>query len=180
MFEPRGSQELLDYLNGPADVGAQSGVRLHALYEDNETSRPTSPCLRGVDAVHLVAWANTDGGKDSAAVAARQRGPAGERRPDRPAGRSPAWPATSAPCWDRRGGACLVDALEAQNVAVAPVGLLAGGYDERVERGRLGAVIRHLWINLICVNADALPLFVDGWGPTSSRDSTRSGSGGGR
>ena len=40
VFQPDGAQALIEYLNGPADVGGQSGVTryLHALYEEDESS----------------------------------------------------------------------------------------------------------------------------------------------
>ena len=164
VFEPEGAAALLEHLNGPAEKGGQSGVTryLHALYEQDDDLQVQFPDLRGVDAAHLVGWANTDAGAGipQALLPSNRAGMTGPRAGVNLAGyfRSVLGVGEVA-----RG---LVDALEAQNVAVAPVGLVAGhsGQEESdvVERGPSYATFP---INLVCVNADALSGFVDRMGP---------------
>lgn len=164
VFEPGGAAALLEYLNGPADTGGQSGVTryLHALYEQDDDLQVQFPDLRGVDAAHLVGWANTDAGAGipQALLPSNRAGMTGPRAGVNLAGyfRSVLGVGEVA-----RG---LVDALEGQNVAVAPVGLVAGhsGQEESdvEERGPSYATFP---INLVCVNADALSGFVDRMGP---------------
>jgi len=138
VFEPEGAAALLEYLNGPADDGGHSGVTryLHALYEQDDDLQVQFPDLRGVDAAHLVGWAGTDAGAGipQALLPSNRAGVTGPRAGVNLAGyfRSVLGVGEVA-----RG---LVDELEAQNVAVAPVGLVAGhsGQEESdvEERGR--------------------------------------------
>ena len=65
----------------------------------------------------------------------------------------------------------LVDALESQGVAVAPVGLLAGDFDEHEGGPPEGHGPDPTFpINLICVNAQGIPVFVDRMGPAFFED----------
>jgi glycosyltransferase involved in cell wall biosynthesis len=169
VFEPAGARALLDYLNGPADVGGHSGVTryLHAVYQEHGDLKTHFPDLRGVDAVHLVAWANTDG---SAGIP-QQLLPSNAARPQDAGASGPRAGVNLAGYFRSvlgigeiaRG---LASALEAQNVAVAPVGIVAGHADQEesdlAERGPSYATFP---INLVCVNADAIQGFVSRMGP---------------
>lgn len=169
VFAPGGADRLLDYLNGPAETGGQSGVTryLHALYDEQEILRTHFPDLRGLDAVHLVAWANTDG---SAGIP-QQLLPSNATQPEGAGALGPRAGVNLAGYFRSvlglgevaRG---VVEALESQNVAVAPVGLVAGhSGQEETTVADAGPSYATFPINLVCVNADAIPLFVDRMGP---------------
>ena len=169
VFTPEGARELVEYLNGPADEGGQSGVTryLHALYEEHGDLKTYFPDLRGVDAVHLVAWANTDGSAGIPqpllpSVAANPRGPEGA---------APRAGVNLAGYFRSVLGIGevarnLVEALESQNVAVSPIGLVAShSAQEESSVADRGPGYATFPINLVCVNADTLEGFVDRVGP---------------
>ena len=168
-FTPEGARELIDYLNGPADVGGHSGVTryLHALYEEHRDLQTHFPDLRGVDAVHLVAWANTDG---SAGIP-QPLLPSTAANPSGPEGAAPRAGVNLAGYFGSVLGIgevarSLVDALESQNVAVSPIGLVAShSRQEESSVAERGPGYATFPINLVCVNADTLEGFVDRVGP---------------
>ena len=169
VFTPEGARELIEYLNGPAEVGGHSGVTryVHALYEEHGELKTHFPDLRGVDAVHLVAWANNDG---SAGIP-QPLLPSTAAQPRGAEGAAPRAGVNLAGYFRSVLGIgevarSLVDALETQNVAVSPIGLVASHSSQEestvAERGPGYATFP---INLVCVNADTLEGFVDQVGP---------------
>jgi hypothetical protein len=169
VFSHEGAQELVDYLNGPAEEGGDSGVTryLHALWDEHRQLQIDFPDLRGPDAFHLIAWAESGGGIEVPS----QLLPSNATRPARVRATAPRAGVNLAGYFTSVLGVGevarqVVEALERQNVAVSPVGLVASHspQGERAPRGDSPAYASFP-INLVAVNADVFPAFVDDMGP---------------
>jgi SAM-dependent methyltransferase/glycosyltransferase involved in cell wall biosynthesis len=175
VFTVKGAREFTDWLNGPAAVkaadggaeasaperdgmAARAGVTryLEALHELRPDLRQEFPDLEGPDAARLVAWAEVYG---------RTQIP-----PELLPGSAATRVADLAPGVNLAGyfrsvlgvgevARQVVDALEGEGVPVAPVGLVASHSPQDEKFRDAGPPRAPYPINLICVNADALPSF---------------------
>jgi glycosyltransferase involved in cell wall biosynthesis len=153
-FGDEGTRALLEYANGPAREGGDHGVTryLAAYHRSRVDLREQMPDLDGGDGPRLVAWADVYGRGQIDDALMPGGGRAGGVLPG----------VNLAGYFDAalgvgEAGRQVYDALEAQGVPVAPVGLIAsnspgGERDQARERGGSPHAI-----NLLCVNADQVP-----------------------
>jgi glycosyltransferase involved in cell wall biosynthesis len=153
-FSDDGAAALLEYANGPADVGGAHGVTryLAAYHRSRLDLREQMPDLEGADGPRLVAWADVYGRGQIDDARMPGGGRAGEILPG----------VNLAGYFDAalgvgEAGRQVSDALDAQGVPLSAVGLVAsqspGG--EREDARERGAAPHA--INLLCVNADQVP-----------------------
>jgi hypothetical protein len=180
IFDPQGVREFMAWLNGPAEVGAQSAVTryLYEIYSQRHDLRKAFPSLDGTDGRKFMQWARRHGFEQvpipeqlrppapttpnaSAASPAKLRGQkeASAKVDMRSLGVNVAGYFRSE-LGVGEAGRQVISALDARKVPVAPVGLTA----PRSRQGHEFVAFRTFEppfpINLICVNADVLPLFV--------------------
>jgi glycosyltransferase involved in cell wall biosynthesis len=153
-FEAAGADALVEYANGPAADGGEHGVtRYLAEYHRTRLDlRRQMPDLDGADGPRLVAWADVYGRGQIDDALMPGGGRAGGTLPG----------VNLAGYFDAalgvgEAGRQVSDALAAQGVPIAPVGLIAsqspgGERGEARERGSAPHAI-----NLLCVNADQVP-----------------------
>lgn len=152
-FDEQGARELLEYANGPAEAGGEHGVTryLAAYHRSRLDLRDQMPDLEGADGPRLVAWADVYG-RGQIDDALMPGGGAGGVLPG----------VNLAGYFDAalgvgEAGRQVFDALAAQGVPIATVGLVASqspGGERSDARERNPAP--HA-INLMCVNADQVP-----------------------
>jgi len=169
VFSPEGAREFISWLNQPAEVGGDVGVTryLERLRDYRTDLRSAFADTRGAGGRRLVSWAQTIGRGEVPIPAALIPGSTAGAR---------AGPGVNvAGYFSSIVGVGeiarqVVRALETQDVAVSTVGLDASrsraeyGAEESVRSaGGVEAAVHP--VNLICVNADVLPAFVDDAGP---------------
>jgi SAM-dependent methyltransferase len=165
-FSPRGAEELLRWLQASPNGGGPNRYLL-ALRETRPDLQAAFPQVPGPDSERLTAWAQSLGPAQLGVPAALVAGAQSRN------GHGPAAPALGVNVTGYfqsvlgvgEAARQVVDALEAAEVPVSTVGLVAGRSRQEEELGRArGARQRHP-INLLCVNADVLPAFADEMGP---------------
>ncbi|MEA2220495.1 MAG: hypothetical protein QOJ35_3121, partial [Solirubrobacteraceae bacterium] len=173
IFEPTQEQAFLDRLNAPAaeSAGGGAGITtyLAALYEEREDLRRAYPDITGADAAGYLGWARVFGRGEVPSELCPSADDADDRLVTAP---KPARaPIPHVPLGVNVAGYLnselgvgevarqAIRALDAAGVPVLPVGLSA-------PRSRQGHAFTHRGIsqggypvNLICVNADMLPMF---------------------
>jgi len=179
IYEPSGEAELIAQLNAPAAPrsGGEHGVTryLASLHARHAHLRRAFPDLVGVDGPRYLQWVHSHSRGEvpepllppPATTRAR---PQPSATPEAPASRARPFGVNVAGYLDAEldeGEVArqAIAALDAGGVPVLPVGIPA-----RDIRRRHGLVHRGLWpggfpINLVCVNADALPDFAAAVGP---------------
>jgi glycosyltransferase involved in cell wall biosynthesis len=153
-FTDEGARALVEYANGPAGEGGEHGVTryLAAYHRSRVDLRNQMPDLDGADGPRLVAWADVYGRGQIDDALMPGGGKAGGALPG----------VNLAGYFDAalgvgEAGRQVYDALAAQGVPIAPVGLVASkspGGEREEARERSSAP--HA-INLLCVNADQVP-----------------------
>jgi glycosyltransferase involved in cell wall biosynthesis/SAM-dependent methyltransferase len=168
VFSDEGADEFEAYLRGPADVGGRHGVTryLAAVREARTALRDAFPTLEGARALELAGWADAFGRHevpnprflfppDSDAADDGDAAP--------PAGVNVAGYFSSV-LGVGEAARQVIGALRAARLEVAPVGLVADGNRQDAELAVPDGEPRFP-VNLVCVNADVLPVFADDVGP---------------
>lgn len=180
IFEPESARAFVEWLNRPAKIGAPTAVTryLHELYSQRHDLRRAFPDLDGTDAPRFIDWARRHGAEQVPIpeqllppLQASPNGTAPQEAGDAPVPEDAGNLGVNVAGYFRselgvgEAGRQVISALDALNVAVAPVGLSAPSSRQGHEFASFGVFEPPFPINLICVNADMLPLFAEDAGP---------------
>ncbi len=161
LFTPEGADRFVAWLNEPAPVGGEHGVTryLYELYSHREDLREAFPNLDGPDAAAFIEWSKVHGGLDEAFSHHPASGGDGWRPPGAKTGVNVAGYFRSE-LGVGEVARQMIGALDTQDVPHATVGISTPhsrqGHDFETD-----TVEPAYPINLICVNADALPDFAN-------------------
>jgi SAM-dependent methyltransferase len=168
MFTPEGEADLLDWANGPADEGAQNGITryLQALRDCRSDLLAAFPDLRSEQvAGQFLHWAQVYGRIDvpipDELLPTTGEAPGRAKDPVR----SPVPLAVTVAGYLRAElgvgevARQMITALDSQGIPSVPVGVHTGYSRSKHDFGPHRGLSSPFDINLICVNADALPDF---------------------
>jgi glycosyltransferase involved in cell wall biosynthesis/SAM-dependent methyltransferase len=175
VFEPEQEQRFVDRLNAlaPKEAGGDAGVTtyLHALWEQREDLRRVYPDLAGGDAEGYLGWARVYGrGEVPAALSPAS---ADDRTAavdvDVEVAVAPQFGVNVAGYLNSELGVGevarqVIRALDGAGVPVLPVGIRAPRSRQGHAFDHRGTSIGGYTVNLMCVNADALPAFAASMG----------------
>jgi glycosyltransferase involved in cell wall biosynthesis len=171
MFDPEGAREFVAWLNEPAQVGGQYGVTryLYKLYTMRSDLQKAFPNLDGPDAARLLRWARLPGFA-AEPVPERLLPPA----PERPGALESSGKATQGTPGPPTGvnvvgylrselgvgeaARQMIAALETQGIPTTTVGVTAE-HSRQGHEYETAKTEPSFPVNLVCVNADALPAF---------------------
>jgi glycosyltransferase involved in cell wall biosynthesis/SAM-dependent methyltransferase len=169
VFTEDGAEEFEAYLRGPAASAGRHGVTryLAAVREARAELRDTFPSLEGARAQELAGWADAFGRHEvpnpQFLFAPESEAAGRDGAVSAPAGVNVAGYFSSV-LGVGEAARQVIGALRAARLEVAPVGLVAEGNRQDAELAVPEGEPRFP-VNLVCVNADMLPVFADEVGP---------------